>query len=380
MCLDLSQGAIIFETPLMKKILVIDDVETNLMLVKIILEKSHSDYEILITTSGQTGIEIAQSELPEAILLDVFMPEMDGYEVCRRIKSMESTSSIPVLMISAGGESPETRIAGLRAGADAILSKPFVHEEFVALVNVMLRIKKDEDELKKQNRELQDNVTKITEYQTKLKKMNSELSIAEEKERRRISEYLHDGVSQILSLVNLKLTYLLENEQLPKTEITIRESVELINKAVVETSSLTYDLSPPILYEMGLIPAIKWNLDQIEKKHGISTSIICPDDHLGINNDTRILMYRIISELLNNVVKHAHADLIKIEVLKLPNKLHIAVIDNGLGFAGKELSVFTDKGGFGLFSIRERLDSIQGSLYFDPEQGMGTKAVVRIPL
>lgn len=363
-----------------KKILVIDDNENNLLLIQYILEKSHPEYIIIMASSGVDGIEIAQSELPEAILLDIFMPEMDGFETCRILKSTEITSSIPILMISAGGQSSEIRIEGLHAGADAFISKPFEKEEFVALVNVMLRIKNAEDKLKKQNQELEDSLMKISDYQVRLKKMNAELTITEEKERRKIAVYLHDGVSQILSLVSIKLTALNNSEQLPKTEKTIRESVELINNAISETRSLTYDLSPPILYELGLVPAMQWKLDQIEKKHGIVSTINNTADSLVIDNNIKILIYRIISELLSNIIKHANANLIKVEMYKDQIYLYISVSDNGKGFNYNEQTKMTDHGGFGLFSIREQLDSIQGTLNFESENNSGTKAIMQIPL
>jgi signal transduction histidine kinase len=210
--------------------------------------------------------------------------------------------------------------------------------------------------------------------------MNTDLSITEEKERRRISEFLHDGISQILSLVYIKLTSLLNSEQLPKTNQTIRESVELINNAIVETRSLTYDLSPPILYELGLIPAIKWKLEQIENRYGIATTIKGTNDPLEIDADIRILLYRIVSELIANVIKHANADLIKIEINKDQKYLYISVVDNGQGFKYTAETKSNEQGGFGLFSIRERLDSIQGSLLFESDNQTGTNAIVQIPI
>ncbi len=502
-----------------KKILVIDDIEDNLFLIRTILGKSHPEYKILLATSGYQGIELAKSKLPDTILLDIFMPGIDGFETCRELKSNEITSSIPVLMISAGGDNPSIRIEGLKAGADAIISKPLEKEEFIAFVNVMLRIKGAEDKLKKQNQELeiyirkqinefqqteerflqvsgyaleffweinpegfvkyispvvetilgykpeeivdnmysfpfesegkkhallklkidkievagffknerlifrhrngkkvwmsasgfplkddanrligyrgvcqditdsvktendlQHSVQKIKDYQIKLKKMNAELSITEERERRRIAEYLHDGISQILSLVNIKLTALLSSEQLPKTTKSIVESVDLINNAITETRSLTYDLSPPILYELGLIPAIKWKLGLIEDKFRINTSFKSNVENLEINTDIRILLYRIVSELLNNVIKHTSADLIKIEIIDEQNKLYISVIDNGQGFINKDHTKTSDQIGFGLFSIRERLESIQGALCIESDHVTGSKVIVQVPL
>ncbi|HCY42310.1 MAG TPA: hypothetical protein DHV48_13300 [Prolixibacteraceae bacterium] len=97
--------------------------------------------------------------------------------------------------------------------------------------------------------------------------MNAEISITEENERRRIAEYLHDGLGQNLSLVNLKLTALLHSELAPKVGKNIREAAELVSNAINETRLLTYNLSPPILYELGLIAAISWKLGAIENKY-----------------------------------------------------------------------------------------------------------------
>ncbi|MFA5328890.1 MAG: response regulator [Prolixibacteraceae bacterium] len=501
------------------KILVIDDNESNLLLVRSIFKKSHPDFEILTSLSGKAGIEIAREQIPQTILLDIFMPEMDGYETCRILKSSPKTSSIPILMISADGQNAETRLDGLKAGADAIMSKPFKQEEFIALVNVMLRIKKAEDTLRRQNQELeiyikkqirefnfseerflqisgyaleffwemnsmglvtyispiidtvlgykdeeitgklyffplsseskkqtfvkfikgnmkfdkafkneqlifrhrngekvwmsasgfplfnnaneligyrgicqdisvrvraekslQKSLEQIKEYQVKLKRLNSELSITEERERRKIAEFLHDGISQILSLANIKLSTIPASDQNLKTIQTITESIELINNAISQTRWLTYDLSPPILYELGLIPAIKWKLEQIENKYGISTLLKSNVEKIILNTDVRILVFRIISELLNNVIKHANANLIDIDVSIEQKTMYISVVDNGKGFNFRKITKSTNQSGFGLFSIKERLDSIHGTLYFESGKLAGTKAVVQIPI
>jgi two-component system, sensor histidine kinase and response regulator len=363
-----------------QKILVIDDNASNLLLVRSILKKSHPNYQILTSLSGEEGIEIAQAQIPQAILLDIFMPNMDGYETCRILKSYRETCNIPVLMISADGQNAETRLGGLKAGADAIMSKPFKQEEFIAIVNIMLRIKRVEDTLIKQNQELQNSLIKEQSYQVKLKRLNSELSIIEERERHKIAEFLHDGISQVLSLANLKLSSVQTSDQNIKMHKTICESIELINAAISQTRSLTYDLSPPILYELGLIPAIKWKLDQIQNKYGISAILKSKVAKIEINSDIRILIFRIISELINNVIKHADANSIEIDVSVKQKILYISVVDNGKGFNFRKTTKSTDQSGFGLFSIRERLDSIQGNLYFESDMLVGTKAVVQIPV
>ena len=363
-----------------KNILVIDDNESNLLLIKVILHSKLPDYTILLATSGAIGIELAQTELPEAILLDILMPEMDGFETCRKIKAIESISHIPVLMISALGQSTEIRVKALESGTDAIISKPFDNEEFVAMLNVMLRIKKAEDTLKSKNRELQIRLKEIEDYQLRLKKLNSKLSISAEKERRRIAEFLHDGIGQTLSLTNMKLTSLLVSEQLPKTDKTIRESVALINNAINETRTLTNELSPPILYESGLVAAINWRLEQVKEINSIDTKLIISSIVPQLNNDVNTLLFRIVSELIVNSIKYAKTEYLEIELLTNENNLIISVLDSGEWIDNKRVNTFSGDGGFGLFNIREKLDFIQGSLQFESENGKGTKAIVRIPL
>ncbi len=378
----------------MKKILAIDDSENNLILMKSILQKKLSDYEILLAKSGIEGIKIAKRELPDTILLDIYMPNMDGYEVCRILKEDEITKSIPVLMVSAYGNDTKVRVKGLNAGADAFITKPYQMSEFVALINVMLRIKNAEDLLRKQNQYLESNISKLTKaektqkkslnqinkYQKKLKKLNSELILTEEKEKKAIAEYLHDSIGQTLSIANIKLTSLLNKELTPRISKGIVEVSNLIDNAINESRLLTYDLSPPILYELGLVPAIKWKLNQVEEKTGISTIFTGSKMPISINNNSRILIYRIVCELLLNVVKHAKADIIKIEIDNKNKNLYISVVDNGIGYDFKKTSRLKKPGGYGLFSINERLDSINGKFVLNSNPRLGTSAQIIVPV
>ncbi len=139
----------------MKKILAIDDKEDNLITIKAILKNYLPDCILWTALSGIDGIEIAKNEQPDVILLDIIMPVMDGYEVCRLLKADESTRHIPVIMITAIRTDSQSRVIGLKTGADAFLSKPIDPAEFIAQVNVMLRIKEAEDILRQENEQLE---------------------------------------------------------------------------------------------------------------------------------------------------------------------------------------------------------------------------------
>ncbi len=378
----------------MKKILAIDDVETNLLLIKSILDKKLPNYTVLLASSGTEGLEMAKRELPETILLDVYMPDIDGFEVCQVLKSDDVTKNIPVLMISAYGQDSKVRVRGLNAGADAFIPKPYHMDELVALVNVMLRIKNAEDLLRKQNNYLEStvsklrkaekvqkkNLTQIRNYQSKLKNLNSELLLTEEREKKAIAGYLHDGIGQTLSIAHIRLTSLLSDGLPTKTKKTIDETSNLIDSAITDSRLLTYDLSPPILYELGLIPALKWRLNQFNEKTNISTKFISSKKAIDIIGDSRILIYRIVCELLVNIMKHAEADFVNVEITHDKNNHYITVVDNGKGFDYKKESRLNQLGGYGLFSIKERLDTIKGELILKSDKKSGTSAKIIVPI
>lgn len=140
---------------LMKKVLAIDDQKEILLFIKGTLKHYAPDVDLISVQDGKMGLKIAEKELPDAILLDIMMPIMDGYEVCKKLKSNPKTNHIPVLMLSGVKKDTESRVKGLEAGADAFLSKPIDPPELAAQVNVMLRIKAAEDELRDENKNLE---------------------------------------------------------------------------------------------------------------------------------------------------------------------------------------------------------------------------------
>ena len=166
----------------MIKILAIDDIRENLVVVKETIEELIPDYLVLTAQSGKEGLKIAQDELPDTILLDIVMPEMDGYEVCRRLKKDEVTRRIPVIILTAERSDTGSKVKGLEVGADAFLLKPIDAEELIAQINVMLRIKKAEDTLRTQSELLDEKVKERTkelkESKDKLQKTFNDIVIA----------------------------------------------------------------------------------------------------------------------------------------------------------------------------------------------------------
>jgi adenylate cyclase len=122
------------------KILVVDDVPQNVRLLEAVL--APRGYDVITATNGDSALRLIESEEPDLVLLDVVMPQLDGYEVCRRLRAREETAMLPVLMVTA---SVAEKAKVIEAGADDLIAKPFNHDEMLARVRSLLRIKRYHD-------------------------------------------------------------------------------------------------------------------------------------------------------------------------------------------------------------------------------------------
>ncbi|OQY59767.1 MAG: hypothetical protein B6245_04875 [Desulfobacteraceae bacterium 4572_88] len=146
----------------MPKILAIDDKKDNLTTISALLNVLIPDCDVITAQSGADGLQKAETELPDTILLDIRMPGMDGYEVCNRLKDNEQTKNIPVIMISAIHTGSEGLVRGLDSGADAYLATPIDEYVLIAQIRTALRVKKAEDHLRNQKNHLEHVVRKRT--------------------------------------------------------------------------------------------------------------------------------------------------------------------------------------------------------------------------
>ena len=223
---------------------------------------------------------------------------------------------------------------------------------------------------------------KLHDYQEQLKSLASQLTLAEERERRRIAIELHDEISQSLFISKMKLESLDKSTSDKKHDDTLDEINNSLGRIIAAMRSLTFDLSSPILYEFGFEEAVaEWLNEQVEKKHGIATEL--EDDGLPkqLDDDIRVILFRNVRELLINVVKHARAKKVKVSIQKVDNRIRISVEDDGVGFeSARAESLITKKEAFGLFSIRERLESLGGNLDIKSSPGCGSRITITSPL
>jgi PAS domain S-box-containing protein len=218
---------------------------------------------------------------------------------------------------------------------------------------------------------------KIHKFQQRLRSLTFQISLTEEQERRRLAIYLHDQISQTLAVIRLKLATLQQSSSNGYAE-QVAKIQELVDQAIQGTRSLTFDLSPPILYELGLEAALEWLAEKFQKQHDIIFKFEDDGKPKPLTDACRGLLFMAMRELLVNVIKHAKAQNVSISIQRVDKKVRVIVQDDGVGFNSLQMERQTN--GFGLFSIRERLRHVGGNFALKSRCGHGTRVSLTAPL
>ncbi len=214
-----------------------------------------------------------------------------------------------------------------------------------------------------------------------LRRLASQLTQVEQRERRRLAEVLHDHLQQLLVGAKLNLAGLQAEFPDAAGGPILRQVNDLLGESISVSRSLTAELSPPVLYDQGLAQALQWLSRRAQEQHGLCVTVHADPSANPVDEDARILLFQAVRELLFNIVKHAHTDHATVEMRRLDDdRLQIVVKDEGVGFDPTNRPKSRDSGGFGLFSIRERLQYLGGQMQMSSTPGRGTRVEVVAPL
>jgi signal transduction histidine kinase len=334
-----SQGTILF----------IDNKPKNLVLF--IGRLDEEGYEVLVATSGPKGLELAEYAHPDIILLDVRMPEMDGFETCRRLKANQLTRDIPVIFLTALEETVN-KVEGFEAGAVDYLTKSAHPEEVSARVGVHIRLRRTQIDLQQASKEAQ--------------------KVAVLEERQRLARDLHDSVAQ--SLYSLFLLAdggdrLSRVGKLDSPQAYFADLADIALQTLKELRLLVYELRPLLLVEEGLVGALQNRLDAVENRAGIEARLLVNGD-IDLKEAEEEAFFGIAREAMNNAIRHAQAGQLNVSVQRQENRTILEVSDDGVGFDPEAVK---GKGGMGLNAMKERAQLVSMDLSIQSAEGEGTR-------
>ncbi len=213
-----------------------------------------------------------------------------------------------------------------------------------------------------------------------LRVLSSELTLAEQRERRRLALVLHDGLQQLLVGARLRLVLLERQSSSEICSSAAAQITELLGEAIETSRSLSAELSPPILREAGLVPALEWLARWMQEKQGLKVELELREPSEAIGEEVAVLVFQSTRELLFNVVKHAGAGSARLRLAEHEGYLRITVADEGCGFDPSRLRAEGGTaGGLGLFNIAERLDLLGGRMEIDSAPGRGSRFMLIVP-
>ena len=342
------------------ELLLVDDDEIDRELVCRLLS---SEYAVSEAATAEEALAAVERYRPDCVLLDYRLPDMDGLQMLPLL----TRANLPVIILT-GEESPEVIVQAMQQGAQNYLVKGSLtqiglqHAITGAIEKVAL--KRDVDEKNRQ-----------------LRKLASALALAEQRERRRVSQILHDHVQQILYGIQMR-SQLIALDAAPDERVRdhLAALQGLVSDAILTTRTLTVELSPPVLQDEGLPAALQWLVSHMAERYNLHVALEITTDYKVANDDLGMLLFQLVRELLFNVVKHSGVSDAMVTLGEDGENLVICVADCGRGFDTQMRSQpALASGGFGLYSVRERLALFGGQLKVESGPGKGVRATVLVP-
>ncbi|BBI98792.1 hypothetical protein FGKAn22_04850 [Ferrigenium kumadai] len=219
----------------------------------------------------------------------------------------------------------------------------------------------------------------VKRAQQQLQELSSHIQDAKEQERLRIAREVHDEIGSLLTAI--KIDFLWLSQRLPKDNLQLTDKAktieDLVNKVIISASNLAHSLRPGILDCFGLIAALEIEAQEFSKRSGITCTITKSQDYIDLPETHSITLFRIFQEALNNILKHAKAKNVQVEIVKGEDHLELIIEDDGVGFSD---DARLKPRSFGLRGIHERIEHLGGTVRISSTPGEGTHIAIFLPL
>jgi signal transduction histidine kinase len=352
-------------------------------------------YRVIEARNGTETLRLAD-ESPDLITLDVHLPDMDGFEVCRRLKANPRTAHIPVLHISATVTDTDNRVRGLEA-ADGYLAEPVSREELLATVGSLLRLKRAErearlqaseaekarQELKEAHNELElrveERTRELSERTEQVRELSAKLLSLQDEERRRLARELHDSTGQMLAAMKMVLDEMRIEAKEQKFAALVDQSIELNDEMSRQLRTMSYLLHPPLLDEVGLPSALRWYTEGFAERSAIKVDLQVSDGFDRLPQEMEIAIFRVVQECLTNIHRHSGSPTASVRLNRTNDAVDVEISDTGQGIASDRVRGDRIVSGVGLMGIEERMRQFGGSVKVTSSEN-GTLVNAGIPL
>jgi signal transduction histidine kinase len=351
-------------------ILMVDDQPARLMSYEAILQDLNENF-IKVTSAKEALAQLLKTEIA-LVLLDVSMPEIDGFELANMIRQHPRYQNTAIIFISGVHLTDVDRIRGYQRGAVDYVSVPVVPELLRAKVGVFVELYRKTRELERVNSELRT-------AETNLRRMAGRLMNIQDTERRRVARDLHDGLGQYLVGIKMGIDLISHRlEQDPAVHEQVREISDLLNRAILETRTISHLLHPPLLDEIGLESALSVYALGFAKRSGLAVDVQVAKDLGRLDSDTETALFRVMQECLLNVHRHSNSTTASVFLTRERGEIRLEIRDQGRGMTPVDDHDSTNFG-VGLFGIRERIRQLKGRLQIVSGHGQGTAVIASVP-
>ena len=352
-------------------------------------------FRVIEARTGYEALKLAEA-IPDLITLDINLPDIDGFEVCRRLKANPQTSHIPVLHLSATFTDKEFRLRGLEA-ADGYLAEPISREELLASVKALLRLKQAEREARLQaaeaekarreleqahselERRVEQRTRELSNKAEEVRQLNIRLLRLQDEERRRLARELHDSTGQNLVAMKMVLDQMVVEAKERKILGMVNELTAINEEMSRQLRTMSYLLHPPLLDEVGLPSALKWYAEGYEKRSAIRMELDVSPEFGRLSQDMEIALFRVAQECLTNIHRHSGSATALIRLKRNSENVMLEVCDQGKGIPSTRLSDGKVVPGVGMMGIEERVQQFGGKTDIVSSEA-GTTVGITIPL
>ena len=359
-------------------ILLVDDNPRNLLALQELLDDL--GHRLVPAKSGSEALRQCLQQDFALILLDVLMPDMDGFEVAKLIRDRVRSRHTPIIFLTGAYEDSPSMFRGYEAGAVDYIIKPLNPDVLRSKVSVFIELYKKNAVLSREIAERKLAEAHLRDSEERLRALTARLQSVREEERTTISREIHDELGQALTALKMDLTWLSERTKSDSKPVAakFKSMFDLIDDTIRSVRRIASGLRPEILDEAeGLATAIGWQAKDFQARTGIRCKIDLPPDLPALDTERTTATFRIFQEMLTNVARHAAATRVEISLKVDSRMLTLEVQDNGKGIAE---GTMRGPKSLGLLGMRERAALLGGDMRIAGKPGEGTKVTVSIPL